>query len=69
MGKTSSSVKNRYRDKTYDRVELVLPKGHKAEIKAAADAVNESVNSFITTAVDQRMEREAMTGAPKTGAG
>lgn len=44
--------------KTYDRINLTVPKGHKEEIKAHADAQKESVNSFINRAIDETMERD-----------
>ena len=44
----------------YDRIQLVLPKGEKDSIKAAADLVNESVSAYIYAAVRQRMEREGL---------
>ena len=59
MGKTSAAVKNRYNAKAYDRVELVVKKGRKDELKAAADAQGESLNGFITAAINERMERLA----------
>ena len=37
MGKTSAAVKNRYNDKTYDRINLTVPKGDKEIIKAHAE--------------------------------
>ena len=42
----------------YDRVSLMLPKGKKDIIKAAAAASNESVNAFINRAIDQLLESE-----------
>ena len=65
MGKTSAKVKNRYAAKVYDRINLQVKKGRKDEIKAAADAVSESLNGFITEAIDQRMERESLSKSPK----
>lgn len=44
----------------YDRIQLVVPKGEKDLIKAAADQVNESVSAYIYAAVRQRMEREGV---------
>ena len=38
-----------------ERIEIQVKKGRKAEIKAAADASGESVNAYITGAVDMRM--------------
>lgn len=39
-----------------DEIRIRIPKGRKEEIKAAADAVNESMNQYISTAIDRRME-------------
>ena len=58
MGKTSSAVKNRYNDKAYDRINLVVPKGKKEEIKAFAEANGESVNAFINRAIEETMQRD-----------
>ena len=58
MGKTSSKVKNRYNAKTYDHILLIVPKGQKDTIKAAAEEANESVNMFIQKSVLSRMGLE-----------
>ena len=57
MGKTSAEVKNRYNAKTYDRVEIVIPKGQKVELKAYAESKGESLNAFINRAIKEAMER------------
>ena len=44
----------------YDRVQLVLPKGEKDVIKAAADKSGCSLNAYVGEAIRQRMEREGM---------
>ena len=49
--RTSSAVKNRYNEKAYDRINLVVPKGEKDRIRAAAEKNGESVNSLIGRAV------------------
>ena len=41
-----------------DRVSIAIPKGRKDIIKAAAVAAGESMNQYIITAVDERMERD-----------
>lgn len=56
--KTSAAVKNKWNKENYDRIEIVVPKGKKDQIKTAADACGESVNSYINKAVEERMERE-----------
>ena len=58
MGKTSSSVKNRYNDKAYDRINLTVPKGQKAVIKAHAETKGESVNGFINRLIDTALKTE-----------
>lgn len=44
----------------YDRIQLVVPKGEKDVIKAAADQAGESVSAYIVAAVRERMEREGV---------
>lgn len=46
--------------KRYDRVQLVLPKGEKEAIKAAADKSGCSLNAYVVESIRQRMEREGM---------
>ena len=58
MAKTSAEVKNRYNEKNYDRVALMVPKGDKAKIKAHADQHKESINGFINRAIRETIERE-----------
>lgn len=53
---TSAKVKNRYNDKAYDRIALVVPKGQKDIIKAYAEAHGESLNGFIQKAIAKTME-------------
>ena len=57
--KAQSQASNKYAAKSYDRLYPFVPKGHKAEIQVAADAVGESLNDFIVTATDERMKRLA----------
>ncbi|MCL2445912.1 MAG: antitoxin [Oscillospiraceae bacterium] len=58
MGKTSSAAKNRYNEKAYDRVHVVVTKGQKEVIAAFATARGESLNGFINRAIAEAMERE-----------
>ena len=41
---------------TLDEIRIRLPKGQKAEIKAAADSHGESVNTFVLAAIRARIE-------------
>lgn len=56
--KAQQKATNKYISKAYDRINLTVPKGHKAEIKAHADSQKESVNGFINRAIDETMERD-----------
>ena len=38
---------NRYNAKAYDRISVVVPKGRKATVEAAAAKKGESVNAFV----------------------
>ena len=59
MGKTSSTVKDRYNAKAYDEIKVRVSKGQKDEIKAHADQFDGgSVNSFINRAIRLQMERD-----------
>ncbi len=58
IGKASTRAKNKYRDKTYDRVEITLPKGRKAELQAHAEQRGESLNGFIGRAIDEQVRRD-----------
>ena len=57
MSTAQSRASNKYAAKAYDRLYTFVPKGRKAEIQAAADALGESINDFIVKAIDERMER------------
>lgn len=43
---------------TQDEIKIRLPKGRKDEIKAHAEERSESVNAFITRAIDETMQRD-----------
>lgn len=58
-GRTSAASKNKWMAKAYDRVNLTMPKGQKAEIQAHAEARGESVNGFINRAISETMERDS----------
>ena len=55
---TSNEVKRRYNEKTYDRLQLVVPKGKKDAIKSHAEAKGESLNSFVNRAIYETMTRD-----------
>lgn len=43
----------------YDRVQLVLPKGRKAELQEIAERHNQSVNAFILSLIDDALSQES----------
>ena len=55
MGKAQTRASNKYIAKAYDRVPFVIPKGRKADLQAAAASAGESVNSYITKALFDRL--------------
>lgn len=56
--KPSTAAKNRYNAKAYDRLNVVVSKGRKAELQAHAEEQGESLNGFIVRAVDETIERD-----------
>ncbi len=64
-GKTSNESKRKYNEKAYDRIQLVVKKGKKNEIKAFAESRGYTVNGFVNEAIDEKMRRDepAQNGA------
>ena len=58
MGTARTKANNKWNAKAYDRVNLTMPKGRKAEIQAHAEQRGESVNGFLNRAIDEAMERD-----------
>lgn len=54
-----SEYRNDWISKTYDRINLTVPKGRKDEVKAHAETQGESLNAFINRAILETMERDA----------
>ena len=48
----------KYNEKSYDRLEIKVPKGRKAELQEHASAQGESLNGFVNRAIDEAVERE-----------
>lgn len=51
-----TEYKNSWKRENRDSYLLTMKKGRKAEIKAAADAKGQSLNSFINDAIDEHMK-------------
>ena len=59
MGKTSSTVKDRYNAKAYDQIQFRVKKGQREVIQAHADSQGETMAAFTTRAIRETMERDA----------
>ena len=59
MSEKFDSIKyqNDYIRKTYDRVNLLLPKGQKEILKAKAKERGESLNQFICACIDEHLNK------------
>ena len=57
-GKASTRAKNKYNAENYERISLVVPKGKKEAIKNHAESRGESLNGFISRAIDETMQHD-----------
>lgn len=58
VSKAQQRAVDRYVKENYDRIEIKVPKGRKAEIQAHSEASGESVNGFIGRAISETIERD-----------
>jgi predicted HicB family RNase H-like nuclease len=56
--KAKTKAQNKYIKNKYDRHNLFMIKGEKAEYQAAADTAGESLNAYIIKAIQERIKRE-----------
>ena len=54
----------KYNAKTYDRLEMKVPKGEKNGIVSHAEKFDGSLNIFLNRAVNQTMERDNSKSPP-----
>lgn len=57
MAERKAKWQNDYIARTYDRINLTVPKGRKEVLAVIAAASGQSVNAFINQAIDERIER------------
>lgn len=57
---------NKYNEKAYDRINIAVPKGRKAEIKAIAESRGQSVNAFVNEAIDAAVSGSAPSACRDT---
>lgn len=48
----------KYLKESVEDIRIRVPKGQKDIIKAAAESVGESLNTYVRNAIDQRMEQD-----------
>ena len=60
--KARIDANRRYNEKAYDRIELKVPKGQKAELQEHAQQRGESLNAFVNRAIDHEVERDTQEG-------
>lgn len=53
--KAQQKAVNKYMKNNYDNLRIVIPKGQKATVEAAAKAASESINQFTQKALLARM--------------
>jgi len=56
--KAQQKAVRKYKESNYDRVELSIQKGRKEVLKAHAAKQGESLNAFVTRAIDAAIEAD-----------
>jgi len=62
ISKAQAKAQTKWEAKVYDKVLLRLKKGEREKITATAETQGKSLNGYITEAVNEKMQREGMTG-------
>jgi hypothetical protein len=59
MGTSATKAKNKYADKTYDQLRVLVKKsdGGKNRVKARADKLGLSINAYINMLIDEDMKK------------
>ena len=59
MGTSATKAKNKYADKNYDQLRVLVKKsdGGKERVKARADELGMSINAYINKLIDEDMEK------------
>lgn len=55
---SQNKAQNKWINKKYDRINLLVSKGKKQVIKDHAEQRGESVNAFINRAIEETMEKD-----------
>lgn len=57
MAQAQIEANKRFRKKSYDRIEITVPKGDREKIVQAAESVGMSVNAFVKEALAEHIAR------------
>jgi predicted HicB family RNase H-like nuclease len=57
MGKTSTASKNKYNEKAYDQLRVIVKKGQKEIIKTYAESKGMSLNGYINNLIENDMKK------------
>lgn len=63
--KKKIAYNNAWTNSHYDRINICIPMGGKARIKAAAEKAGQSVNAYSWQAIQERLSRESSAGTPE----
>ena len=67
-GNASTRAKNKYAASNYDSLRIVVPKGSKAIIKAAAEQpTGGSINGYVKHAINEQLKKDGFTEMQKQG--
>ena len=59
MAKASTKAKNKYAAQNYDSLRIIVPKGCKELVKAAATAkTGGSINGYVNQAINERLQKD-----------
>ena len=58
ISESQKKAVRKYNQKAYDRLEISVPKGKKADLQEHAAGRGESLNGFVNRAVDEAVERD-----------
>ncbi len=71
VSKKQQASVNKYIKNNYDRINIVVPKGKREQLKNHAASMGESLNAFVARATDEQMRRDNESKAaelPEQGA-
>lgn len=67
ISKAQMKAVAKYTKNNYDTVQLRVPKGRRDIIRAHAETHSESINAFISRAIDETMERDGIKARIENG--